>query len=182
MLTNRFTLLALPLTVASLLLVSCGGGGNATAGDSRDDLREAALKYAQCMRKHGVDMPDPRFDGKGGMAMQIGGPDTKRIPKATMDEAQQACRKIMEKVKPPTLSPEQQAKAREQALKMAQCMRERGFDMPDPQFGAGGRIQQRIGGPDSNLNPEDPRFQQAMEACSKKTGGGPGGRGFRASP
>ena len=181
MLTNRFTLLALPLSAASLLLASCGGnGGAATAGDTREDLREAALEYAQCMRKHGVDMPDPQFKG-GGMAMQIGGPNSKRIPKATMDAAQQACQKIMEKVKPPTMSPEQQAKARKRALAMAQCMREQGFDFPDPQFGSGGRIQQRIGGPGSNLNPEDPRFQQAMETCSKKVGG-PGGPMLRAAP
>ena len=83
MLTNRFTLLALPLTAASLLLASCGGdGGTATAGDSREDLREAALEYAQCMRKHGVDMPDPQFKG-GGMAMQLA---AGRPPSFTEDE------------------------------------------------------------------------------------------------
>jgi len=180
MLTTRFTLIAVPLSAASLLLASCGGDDGATPGDTRKQLREAALEYAQCMRKHGVDMPDPQFNG-GGMAMRIGGPDTKRIPKATLDEAQRACQKIMQKVKPPTMSPEQQAKARKGALKMAQCMRERGFDVPDPQFGTGGRIQQRIGGPGSDVNPEDPRFQQAMETCSKKAGG-PGGGLFKTAP
>jgi hypothetical protein len=173
MLINRFKLLALPLSAAALLLAACGGGGTATAGSSRDDIREAALKYAQCMRKHGVDMPDPKFNG-GGMAMQIGGPDSKRIPKATMDEAQQACQKIMQSVKPPSMSKEDQAKAKESALKMARCMREHGIDFPDPQFNSDGGIQQRIGGPNSNINPEDPRFQQAMKTCSKQAGG-PGG-------
>jgi hypothetical protein len=180
MLINRFTLFALPLSAASLFLAACGGGGAATAGDSRAELREAALKYAQCMRKHGVDMPDPKFNG-GGIAVQIGGPGTKRIPKATMDEAQRACRKIMERVKPPSMSKEDQAKARESALKMARCMRERGFDFPDPQFSEGGGIRQRIGGPGSNMNPEDPRFQQAMQACSKQSGEH-GGPVFQAGP
>jgi hypothetical protein len=179
MLTNRFTLLALPLSAVSLFLAACGGGGTGTAGDRRDELRDAALKYAQCMRKHGIDMPDPKFNGNG-MSMQIGGPGSKRIPKATMDEAQQACRKIMEKVKPPSMSKEDQAKARESALKMARCMREHGIDFPDPQFGTGGRIEQKIGGPGSNINPEDPRFQQAMKACAKQSGG-PGLR-FQAGP
>ena len=182
MLITRFTLLALPLSAASLFIAACGGGGTATAGDSRDELREAALKYAQCMRKHGVDMPDPQFNGRG-MSMQIGGPGTARIPKATMDEAQKACRKIMESVKPPSMSKEDQAKARESALKMARCMRERGFDFPDPQFSSDGGIQQRIGGPGSNLNAEDPRFQQAMQTCAKQSGGlGPGGPKLGVGP
>jgi hypothetical protein len=182
MLINRLTLLAVPLSAASLFIAACGGG-TPTAGDSREDLREAALKYAQCMRKHGIDMPDPKFND-GGMSMQIGGPGTKRIPKATMDEAQQACRKIMERVKPPSMSKEDQAKAREAALKMARCMREHGIDFPDPQFGEGGRIQQKLGGPGSSINPEDPRFQQAMKTCAKQSGGpgGPGGLKFGVGP
>jgi hypothetical protein len=179
MLTNRFTLLALPLSVASLALASCGGGGDdatASGGDSRAEMREAALDYAQCMREHGVDMPDPKFSENGGMTMRIGGPGSRKAPpKATMDAAQKACQKIMERVKPPTMSPQQQAEARERALKMARCMRERGFDFPDPQFGKGGEIRRRIGGPNSGIDPEDPRFQQAMEACQKSSGGGPGG-------
>jgi hypothetical protein len=114
--------------------------------------------------------------------MRSGGPGEARIPNATMDEAQKACRKIMEKVKPPSMSKEDQAKARESALKMARCMRERGFDFPDPQFSSDGGIQQRIGGPGSKLNPEDPRFQQAMTACAKASGGPGGGLKFGAGP
>jgi hypothetical protein len=180
MLINRFTLLALPLTVASLAMASCGGGGDdATASDAdrRAEMREAALDYAQCMREHGVDMPDPKFNG-GGMTMQLGGPASQGPPKATMDAAQEACQKIMEKVKPPEMSREEQAKMRERALKMARCMREKGFDFPDPQFGEGGEIKQRIG-PGSGIDPEDPRFQQAMTACSKSAGM-PGGPGFKS--
>jgi len=181
MLINRFTLLALPLSVASIALGACGGGDSGGGGgSSRAELRDAALEYAQCMRKHGIDMPDPKFSD-GGMSMSIGGPGTKRIPKATMDAAQQACRKIMESVKPPSMSPQQQAKARESALKMARCMREAGFDFPDPQFGEGGRIQQRIDGPGSNLDPQNPRFRQAMTKCAKEPGG-PGGPVLEARP
>jgi hypothetical protein len=182
MLTNRLTLLALPLSAASLFLAACGGGGTGTAGSSRAEMRDAALKYAQCMRKHGIDMPDPKFNG-GGMSMQIGGPDSKRIPKATMDEAQRACRKIMESVKPPSMSKEDQAKAKASALKMARCMREHGYDFPDPQFSSDGGIRQRIGGPGSNLNAEDPRFQQTMQTCAKQSGGlGPGGPKLGVGP
>jgi hypothetical protein len=30
------------------------------------ELREQLLEYAQCMREHGIDMPDPTFDEGGG--------------------------------------------------------------------------------------------------------------------
>jgi hypothetical protein len=127
------------------------------------------------MRAHGVDMPDPQFNG-GRMTMQLGGPGAQPANKPAMDRAQKACQKIMESVKPPPMSKAQIAKERKRALKMAQCMRERGYDFPDPQFGSGGEIRQKIG-PQSGINPENPRFQQDMTACAKATGG-PGGPRF----
>ena len=59
---------------------------------------------------------------------------------------------------------------------MRECMREHGIDMPDPQFGESGAVQQRIGGPAST--PTDPKFQAAQKACRGRAGmigGGPGG-------
>jgi hypothetical protein len=29
-------------------------------------MRDQALKFAKCMRQHGIDMPDPTFDSNGG--------------------------------------------------------------------------------------------------------------------
>ena len=59
-----------------------------------------------------------------------------------MDAANKACQPIMEKAAgsfdPP--SPEEQEKAKEQALAFAKCMREHGIDMPDPQFTDNGGI------------------------------------------
>jgi hypothetical protein len=49
-------------------------------------------------------------------------------------------------------------------------MRERGIDMPDPQFGGGGRMTQRIEG---DLDPRSPRFQDAQEDCAKGMRDGP---------
>jgi hypothetical protein len=180
MLTNRFTLLALPLSAAALLFAACGGSGGdpKSAADFKQDMRQAALKYAKCMRQHGVDMPDPQFNG-GRMTMQLGGPGASPADKPTMDRAQKACQKIMETVKPPPMSKAQIAKTRKAALKMAQCMREHGYDFPDPQFGPNGEMRQRVG-PQKGMSPDDPRFQQAMQTCSK-TSGGPGGLRFGTS-
>ncbi len=45
------------------------GGGETADPAKRAKLQEAALKYARCMRQHGVDMPDPQL-GKGGLTFQ----------------------------------------------------------------------------------------------------------------
>jgi hypothetical protein len=176
MASYRFTLLTLPLAAASIALGACGGGGAATAGtsDRRAEFREAALKFAKCMRAHGVDMPDPQ-PGEGGR-ITMGGPGTGPEDQAKMESAQKACQKILEKVKPPEMSEEQQQKFKDQALKFARCMREHGINMPDPQFLGGGRITQRM---EEGIDPNSQRFRDASEACSK----GQSGRfGIQAGP
>jgi hypothetical protein len=45
------------------------GGPNATMDPA---LADQMLKFARCMRDHGVDMPDPQFSG-GGVSVQVGG-------------------------------------------------------------------------------------------------------------
>jgi hypothetical protein len=53
-----------------------------------------------------------------------------------------------------------------EALAFSQCMRAHGVaDFPDPN--AQGQTQIN-GGPDSDLNPNNPAFQKAMEACQSK--------------
>jgi hypothetical protein len=48
------------------------GGGESIDPAKRAKLQEAALKFARCMREHGVDMPDPQLSGKGGLTFQAG--------------------------------------------------------------------------------------------------------------
>jgi len=44
-----------------------GGGPPELTDEQRTEMRDAALKFAKCMRAHGVDMPDPTVgDGPGG--------------------------------------------------------------------------------------------------------------------
>jgi hypothetical protein len=50
------------------------------------------------------------------------------------------------------------------ALDFAQCMRDEGIDMPDPQFGDGGGVTMRLGGSDGP-NPDTPGFEEADEKC-----------------
>jgi hypothetical protein len=169
MATYRFTLLTLPLVAASVALGACGGGGDeATAGtgDRRAEFREAALKFARCMCAHGVDMPDPR-PGEGGKIM-MGGPGMGPEDKNKMDAARTACQHILESVRPPELSPEQEQKFKDQALAFARCMREHGINMPDPQFEGGGRMTQRM---EEGIDPTSRRFRDAQETCAKGRNG-----------
>jgi hypothetical protein len=160
--TNRFQRLTLPLAAASLALAACGGGeSTAGSGDSRAQFREAALRYAECMRRHGVDVPDPS-PGKGGGILMAAPRSGEDMP--TVQRAEEACRKHLESVRPPELSEEQKREFREQALKHARCMREHGIDIPDPTFGEGGRVEQRLGG---GIDPREPAFQEAEKACSR---------------
>jgi len=48
------------------------GGGETIDPAKRAKLQEAALSYARCMRGQGVDMPDPKLAGNGGLTFQAG--------------------------------------------------------------------------------------------------------------
>jgi hypothetical protein len=159
MATNRFRFLALPIAVASIALAACGGGESPEgSGKARADAREAALKFARCMREQGIDMPDPTF-GPGGKVENVVRADA--AGKQAMVRAEKACSKYQPR--PPTLSPEDQREFRERALRHARCMREQGINLPDPTFSEG-RVQMRL--PDG-LGPENPRFQEAESKCSQ---------------
>jgi hypothetical protein len=45
-----------------------GGFGNLTPAQ-REQFRQDAVKFAECMRSHGVDLPDPGSNGAGGFGI-----------------------------------------------------------------------------------------------------------------
>jgi hypothetical protein len=163
--------------LAALALAACGGGEDPAPASNRSSNRPAVdektrlamLEYARCMRRHGVDMPDPKFDG-GGAVMRAG---SEGMTPEQMRNAEQACAKYQKQIKPPAIPKEQQEKFKQQALANARCMREHGIDMPDPQFGPNGEVKQRMGG---KIEPTDPKFQAAQKACG---GGMIGGEAAR---
>jgi hypothetical protein len=158
---------------------------NASASPSAPtDPQEAFLAFAQCMRDHGIDMPDPEISDEGGGKFSVGfsaegRPDS--INKEEMQAAEEACRPLLENAVGeggrPELSPEDE----EKLLDFAQCMREHGIDMPDP--GEGGMVF-NMGGPgEDQIDPED--FEAAQEACQDLLPGrigGEDGPGFQVAP
>jgi hypothetical protein len=153
------------LGACALAVAACGeeqAGGAAGASDRESRAREAALEHAQCMREHGVDVPDPQFDG--GRVMQRG-PEG-NVPREKLEEAERACEKFFEKAEPSEPPSEQeQQEFREAALAHARCMREHGIEkFPDPTFDEDGGAQLRIDR-SMGIDPDDPDFQEAQKAC-----------------
>ena len=208
MLTRRLTATVAVLTLAGLL-AGCGGGGDGDGSDvasldenaasesddapdegggdsprNSQEFQDALLEYAECMRDHGIDMPDPEFSGDGGVTQRMPeGADGQRGPDGEPSEelqaAEEACRPIVEDVMPEMdLSPEEEAERQDQMLAMAECMRGKGHDMPDPEFGDDGSVSigRRVG-PGGADPADDEQFQEDMEACSEEAGlprpGGP---------
>jgi hypothetical protein len=154
-------LVAVPLLL--LGLAACGGGsgdssgGGASDTSSSEDPQDQAVKFAQCMRDHGVDMPDPETDDKGRVRLRVGGGE--KIDKDKVDAAMEACKKYNPIGDSGRLNDLQNdPEFQEAQLRWAQCMRDHGVDVPDPGSGEHGGL---VIGEDQNKD----KVQAAMDAC-----------------
>jgi hypothetical protein len=193
-----------PLGVVSIsILAACGGnpanashvaslGADGTTtttaaadGDAgKGDAEQAMLDFAKCMREHGIDMPDPQFNGEGGGIFTAGkeGADTPQ-DKTKLDEAQQACQSYLDKVQQnaPPMDPAKLEAEKQKLLDFAQCMRDHGIDFPDPQISTdGGGLQVQMGGP--GLDVDSPGFKEANDTCATQTGMPQPGSGVSTGP
>jgi len=160
------------------------GSGDAVANVqamSDDEIEEAALAFTQCLRAEGLDVPDPEFDGEGGFTFDFRGAFRDGSGDGPNDEFQAAlevCEPLMEGVaqqfEPPDLS-----EIEDDLLAFAECMRDNGIDLPDPDMsvladGPGAGPGRGIFG-DVDLDPNDPDVEAAVEVCQDELAfGGPG--------
>lgn len=176
--THRWAVAGLLLLATWALAAACSSGPNgpgvpslgsspASGSASGGSKRASALAYSQCMRAHGIpDYPDPNADGE--IQINIG-------PGSDMDQnnprfqaAETACKPLL----PHQGQPPKGLKAAN--LKYAKCMREHGIkDFPDPKPDGSLQIQSK---PGSDLDPNNPLYKKANDACkSFLPGGGAGG-------
>ena len=155
------------LAASALGLAGCGGDDEAPAASqsAESKAREAQLKFAECMREHGIDFPDPKEDGPG--LVKIGEDESPEELRA----AEKACEKFRQAIKPPELTEAQQQEFKKRALEHAQCMREHGIDFPDPTFSEDGGANIRLG--PGRVDPDDDDFKAAEKECAGKLGDGP---------
>ena len=158
------------LAAAALLLLlaplsACQLPGQDDGSDAVDETAaeraDAMLEYAQCMRENGVPMEDPEPGGRGGVLV-----NGKDVDPDAVRAAEEECGHLMEGMLPEDGEMGVPAEQQEAMLAQAQCMRERGWDVPDPQFD-GGRVQMRLEG---GIDPEDPAFQADQEECAEESG------------
>jgi hypothetical protein len=176
---------ALTVAILSVTLAACGSSSSTTstsaAGATTSASRQQArLALAQCLRAHGLNVPDP---GAGGATGGGGGGifrSLQNVAPARLQAARQACASQFSAAFPRlNVSPAQQAQLRSQLVKFAECMRSHGVDVPDPQVGGGTGgfgFRRSFGSVDRN----SPAFRTALTACQSlrpRFGGGGGGAG-----
>jgi len=117
------------LAVLAVTVAGCGNGSSGTANGTASG-RERGVKFAECMRQHGVsDFPDPDPSGSYTIDGVVNG-SSLNPNSAAFERALGACKKL----EPPgftgaKVTPKQTV-AR---LEFARCMRDNGVpDFPDP--------------------------------------------------
>jgi len=172
-------------------LTACGSSASSpsasgAAGSSSSTRYQARLKFVECMRSHGVNLPDPSAGGgfaggagggTGGGGGGGGGGFRTLLSTPTGQAASKACASLRSGAFGFNITPAQRAQFEQDAVKFAECMRAHGVDIPDPSSnGAGGfGIFRTIAPSERN----SPAFQTAFKACSSTLPGRGrfGGRG-----
>jgi hypothetical protein len=148
------------------------GGATPSASATKGATEGDPVKFADCMRKYGVEVDVPQGGSAQGPVRVRG----KAGDEGKMSEAQRECRQYAPSGGDGQMKPMSKAD-QEKFLKFAQCMRDRGIPMQDPKFEGGG-VQLGIGGK-SGPKLDESKVQAAHKACSanlpKEFADGPGG-------
>ncbi|MFE9246987.1 hypothetical protein [Nocardiopsis sp. NPDC006938] len=148
---RSLTLITVATATAGLLATGCGVLGEGDAADSEASsektMEEAMLDYAACMRDAGFDMPDPDPDGGMIALPALEEPDDEML--AAMEE----CDALLPVDEDP-LTDEERFEA---DLRIAECLREHGIDIEDPERGMGLAIP---------IDPDDDEHMAAVSACT----------------
>jgi hypothetical protein len=175
-------LAALALATVALIGAGCSNGsaengntgtgtasssGTASSGaDKKLSARDKAVKFAECIRAHGVsDFPDPNEKNQFEYGVSV--------TPAVWDKATTACKDLQP---PGTLSGKRTPKQQSASLRFAQCIRDNGVkDFPDPVNGEPLVNTYKI--PSSNKPGGMTILNAAMQKCRNVLGEAAGGQG-----
>lgn len=187
---------AIALIAVALLAGACGAGpatdgvaslSDPGAAESPDPTasvelsrEEALLAFTACLRENGVDIDDPTVDADGNvqLAPPSGRQGGEEGPGDQFREAREACADLLDDAALGFGGDFDRTELEDDLVSFAECMRENGYDMPDPDFSSFGPGAGGGGGPFGAIDPDDPSFQTASEACGDILAGfgrGPGG-------
>ena len=179
---NRTIVISL-LLAFSLVLGACSSGAAnsdvASLDTDAEDAKtldaesipgeQAVLAFTACLRDEGLDVADPAVDDEGNLVA----PSPHAVAARTLDMAAvhsafDVCRDFLDNVSF-GLSSEDLAGREDELLAFAVCMRENGYDMPDPDFSGDGHSG---AGPFGDaIDTDDPDFQTAAASCEGIVGG-----------
>ncbi|MEU9672052.1 hypothetical protein AB0D92_00740 [Streptomyces parvus] len=146
--------LAAALTLTATACSGDGGGtkdgGSASGGEKTKE--DQALEHRTCLREQGLDIPEPK-PGQDGMGLTVDGGS---MSKEKMEKAFKACEDKAVGGGPKELSQAEKDKM----VAYARCMRQNGFDMPDPKFD-GGAMQAAPALKSKDMK----KFEKANKAC-----------------
>jgi hypothetical protein len=147
---------------------STGTTSTTSSGADKKKLtaRDKAVKFAECIRAHGVrDFPDPNEKNQFEYGVSV--------TPAVWTRATTACKDLQP---PGTLSAKRTTKQQSAALRFAQCVRDNGVkDFPDPVNGEPLVNTYKI--PSSNKPGGMAILNAAMHKCGKVLGEAAGGQG-----
>jgi hypothetical protein len=162
------------LAAVALIGAGCSNGSaeqggtareSATAVKTKPTARDKAVKFAECIRAHGVrDFPDPnaKNDFEYGVS----------VAPTVWKQATTACKDLQP---PGSLSAKRTPKQQSASLRFAQCIRENGVkDFPDPVNGEPMVNTYKI--PSSNEPGGMDILNAAMQKCGKLLGEAAGGQ------
>ncbi|MFD9103175.1 hypothetical protein ACIRSJ_31845 [Streptomyces virginiae] len=128
---------------------SASGGGNGSAAGGAGADADRAVKMRQCLREHGVDVPDPE-PGQDPRGMTLGG----GADPQKMQEAMKACG-----MQGPGSGKEPSQEEKDKELKWIQCMRDNGVALKDPEYNGGARSAVEI------PKGQEKAFEEAQKKC-----------------
>ena len=149
--------------------------GTAATGEPTDE--EQALAFAECMRDEGIDWPDPSTSADGSTDL-LGGQTLAQVAGSSPEATQAAadvCAPLLEGASflPGSGSGTFDAESQDAFVEFAECLREEGLEVSDPDFSAGGNPLVGLFGP--GFDPNDPDNAAAIDACSGIFAGTPVG-------
>ena len=152
------------LTVASLASTTTSTTIAPGSAADANEVESAVLAFTACLRDAGVDVPDPTVDSEGNPRFSSP-PDLSDVTPDELNEALGSCRDELNRVTIGVIGTDLTG-IEDTLLEYAQCMRQNGFDMPDPKldfdFGSEGGFQ----GPFGQIDFNAPEFLAADEHCA----------------
>ncbi len=160
-----------------MLFTACGGDDAASGVASLDEVttttvaatedgrvssnEQAVLAFTACLRENGLEVRDPRMDANGNVDLDSFLEVASEVDPDDAEVAVEACQEYLDDIEL-GFDRIDLTELQDTLVEFAGCMRENGYDLPDPDF-SGLALQGE--GPFGRVDLNDPAFEAAIEQC-----------------